>query len=258
LRPFTDTIFIGKALHHLQRVDSTNDYLRHLLRSPERPPAEGMVVVADEQFAGRGQGGSIWQSEGYMNLTCSILLYPKFLVPQHIFYLNKAIALAARDCAAILSEGSEVDITIKWPNDIYAADRKLGGILVENSFNSTSVQNSIIGIGINVNQQDFDHLLPNPVSLRQITGRQHNIEDVLKVLCAQIEKQYLQMRSGYLEKINAAYHTHLFGRQKPMRFKMGVEIFEGTIRQVNDNGQLVIETPHGLKEFNTREIAFLF
>src|ERR1035441_10550859 len=145
------TLFIGKNLITLDSVASTNNFAKDMLSNTR--PVEGTAIMAKEQYAGRGQMGNAWETESGKNLTCSFILYPEFLEADKQFFLNMAVALAVKDfCEHVLHD----EIKIKWPNDIYYHDKKLGGILIENSISGNKISSSVIGIGINVNQTAFD------------------------------------------------------------------------------------------------------
>jgi BirA family biotin operon repressor/biotin-[acetyl-CoA-carboxylase] ligase len=241
------------VLHHLEKVDSTNAYLQYFIASSAELLPEGFTVVADEQFAGKGQLGASWEAAPGQNLTASFLLYAKFLSPKQVFYLNKAVALAVRDCVS----GYAAAVKIKWPNDIYVDDRKIAGILIENSLSTNAVQQSIIGVGINVNQTEFDAALPNPVSMRMFSKKVFALEEILHVLCSEIEKKYLLLRSMQFSKIDDAFHEHLLGMNQEKIFMRGDEMFSGTIRGVNENGKLLVETDKNIFEFGMKEVRML-
>jgi len=220
----------------------------------ERLP-EGLVVIADSQYAGRGQQGTEWVSEPGMNLTFSVLLYPKFLLPPQIFYLNKAIAVAVRNAVGALCHHPHV--WIKWPNDIYAGNKKIAGTLIENGFTSTTVQYSIIGIGLNVNQEEFDVSVPHPVSLKQIANKEFDLQDVLEDVCSSIEQSYLLLRAFDFKKIDDEYHAHLYGMNKEMEFREGENQFSGVITGVDGNGKLIIDTAGGVRKLQVKEVSYI-
>ena len=182
------TIFIGQYCIKLDKVDSTNSHLTQLCSEKNIP--EGAVVITQQQEQGRGQRGTNWQSEAGKNITLSILLKPTFLKPEEQFALSKTISLGVLDFISSIYLSK-----IKWPNDIYIDDKKVGGILIENSVSGNSISHSIIGIGINMNQEKFSEELPNPTSLKLISGKEFNLEDCLEQLCSTIEKRYLQLRN---------------------------------------------------------------
>ncbi len=158
------TLFIGQHIIELDSVDSTNSYLKNLL-SNSKPLPDGTVIMADHQYAGRGQSNNEWQTEYGKNLTFSIYLKPNFLTLNHQFNLNKAISLGINDCLrTIIGEGCK----IKWPNDIYYENQKLGGVLIENITSGSNIKASIIGISLNVNQITFSENLNNATSISKI------------------------------------------------------------------------------------------
>src|SRR5690606_16121061 len=162
------SFFSGQNLITLKRVSSTNDYLKQEL-SKSTPFNEGTVIMAEEQTAGKGQKGSKWISDPGKNLTFSLLLKPTFLSPVHQFDLNIAVCVSIFETLFPLM-GNQVKM--KWPNDIFVNDKKLGGILIENILQGNSWKESIIGIGINVNQEDFGDL-ENACSIKQLLHREY-------------------------------------------------------------------------------------
>lgn len=253
LRPPINTIFIGKTYHHIARVESTNDYVRSFLELSETAVPEGLLVTADEQTAGKGQGGKKWMTEPGCNLMVSILLKPVFLEPRHVFYLNKAVALAIHDTLATETYG----ISIKWPNDMYFENKKLAGVLIENVLGGNRILQSIVGIGINVNQKLFDENLPNPVSLIQITGRETDLSQLLATLCTQIEKYYLQLRSHQFTTIDALYHHYLLKHQKENQFIINNELITATINGVSAGGKLILSTANKKMELAVGEVEWV-
>ena len=138
--------FTGKNLVHLERISSTNSYIQELL-SNSTPLADGSVIMADEQTHGRGQQGNFWESEPHQNLTFSIYYMPDFLNIDRQYFLSIAVCLGICD---FLEKYAEKDFLVKWPNDIYYKDKKIAGILIENSLMGDKIKHSIIGIGINI------------------------------------------------------------------------------------------------------------
>lgn len=154
-----ETLFIGKNLLFLHEVESTNTYAMNLLRNVNS--IEGTVVYTDNQTKGKGQRGALWASKIAQNITASIILKPYFLSIGNTFYLSKISALAVYDVLADILPSGQYDIKIKWPNDILVNQNKISGILIENNFTSTNIQHSVIGIGLNVNQDNFNDFRKN-------------------------------------------------------------------------------------------------
>lgn len=218
------------------------------------PVSEGTVIMAESQTAGRGQQNNKWNSEPGKNLTFSILLKPVFLQLQHLFDLNVAISVGIVNCLQnVLGNG----LKVKWPNDIYFDDRKLGGVLIENLVQGQRINNAVIGIGINVNQEEFPEWVPNPVSVRQILQKDYDLQALLSDLCAAIEAAYLMLRAGNFEHLKALYLQNLYWYNSPHLFKAGDEVFEGTITGVEKNGQLSVSFGGLTRLYNFKEIEFL-
>ncbi len=158
---YPETLFVGQNLISKELVDSTNNVASILLNESALP--EGSAIVAKQQSAGRGQQGTTWESEYGMNLLVSFIFYPNFLPPKNIFLINMTFSLALYDFARKLMNE---DVSVKWPNDLYFQNKKLAGLLVENSIRNNEFNYSIVGIGINVNQVNFSSNAANATSLK--------------------------------------------------------------------------------------------
>lgn len=223
--------------------------------SNSEPLAEGTVIMADEQYAGRGQQGNSWHAEPGLNLTASIFLRPVFLDMDKQFWLNMAVCIGARNALnGFLDEG----VAIKWPNDIYHFNRKLGGILIENSVSGGFYRSAIIGIGINVNQLAFNtEQVKSAVSLKEILHRDVDLVKLLAEICSHIEVQYLKLKSGNRAAVVADYLEGLFRFNTPALFKDRNGVFEGVITDVTSSGQLVVAAAGSTRRYNFKEIEFL-
>jgi len=247
------TLFIGQNLLSFEALDSTNDYAHSLLAKTK--PIEGTVISAGYQHQGRGQIGSSWYSSPQANLLFSVILYPRFISGQQQFLLSQATALALVDA---LAPQLGAGLRIKWPNDLYYGDQKLAGILIQNALQGKTILNTVIGIGLNVNEQSFPAALPNPISLQQITGQPWLREPLLGQLLQQLEQRYLQLKNGKFEEIRAAYQQLLYQQGKPCRYQRADgSIFEGTILGVTDIGKLQIAHETGTEVFAPKEVVFL-
>lgn len=248
-----ETLFIGRNLISMERVDSTNTRLQELLLNQNLP--DGTAITADYQTAGRGQRGSYWESQAGKNLLLSILLYPKFLHVKDQFLLSQATSLAVRDLISACLP--EKDVKVKWPNDVLVNGRKIAGILIENTLSNETLRNSIIGIGLNVNEDR--HPYPKSTSLSLEAGRIFDLSRLMHDLFSHIEARYLQIRSGETEKILYDYLANLFGMDTEMIFFDRLEDRElkGRIKGIAPSGRLIIESASGLKEFDLKEISFL-
>lgn len=246
-------LFVGQNLIRLKEVDSTNTFLKDAL-SKSTPFLEGTVILAEKQFAGRGQSGNTWQSEPGKNLTFSILLNPSFLQVDQQFELNKAVSLALND---VLSKYFNESAAIKWPNDLYIHHQKIGGMLIENIVQGNRIKHAIVGIGLNVNQSQFPDNLKNISSFRQELHQDYDLMVILNEICNSVEARYLQLRSGAFDKLNQEYLNKLYLIHKWSLFKFDKRIESGKIIGVNSIGQLVLETTEGQRLFNNKEIEFI-
>ena len=266
------TIFLGKNCIEVQKTDSTNSYVAAL--HAERPLFEGTVVIAGDQDRGRGQRGSTWKSEPGKNLTVSIFLTPTFLKPEEQFQLNKAVSLGVVEAihpllhlpprgrkplrSGSLPFGeSWSGVAIKWPNDIYIGSKKVAGILIENSVSGNDLQHSIIGIGINVNQEIFSAELPNPTSLKLVAGTDFDLKECLEQLCSSIEKRYLQLRNSSKE-IDWDYLKCLYRFGKWADYNYKGEKVKAKITGVTKIGKLVLEKENAEElECDFKEVEFI-
>jgi BirA family biotin operon repressor/biotin-[acetyl-CoA-carboxylase] ligase len=247
-------LFVGQNLLTLKEVDSTNNFLKNLL-SNSKPLPEGTVIMAEHQFAGRGQQENKWHSEPGKNLTFSVLLNPAFLAILNQFDLTRVISLGVFDALKpILGD----QLKIKWPNDIYYGDKKLGGMLIENMINGRQIKNAIVGIGINVNQEDFPDGASNAIAMKQILHADYDLRILLSEICSHIEAWYLNLRAGKVSFVRSEYLNRLYWLGENRKFKTQSGVFEGTITNVRDNGLLVVKNNNGEQaEFNLKEIEFL-
>ncbi|WP_240768747.1 biotin--[acetyl-CoA-carboxylase] ligase [Olivibacter sp. XZL3] len=245
-------LIVGENIITLQRVSSTNDYLKSNL-SNSTPYSEGTVIMAVEQYAGKGQAGNVWRSEPGKNLTCSILLNPGFLSPKDQFNLNIAVSLAIIDTLRPILGG---DLRIKWPNDIYFLDKKIGGILIENILRGMTWKHAIIGLAINVNQTDFDNHHAKASSLKQLLGRDFDINELLSSLCLQLSIEYELLKHGNAEQ-RPRYKRDLYRLGQRANFMVGDQCKNGTVLDISREGKLVVDFDGQLTEFGIKEIAFL-
>ncbi|MDB5008786.1 MAG: biotin--acetyl-CoA-carboxylase ligase [Mucilaginibacter sp.] len=247
-------LFVGLNYVTIKQVDSTNSFLKELL-SNSKPVIEGTVIMAESQFAGRGQQQNGWHAEPGKNLTFSILLKPVFLPVTAQFDLVRAVSLGVFYALyPILGE----KLKIKWPNDIYYGDNKLGGMLIENLVQGSQIKNSIIGIGLNINQENFPAELTNAISLKQILHQDYDLETLLAEICRHIEAWYLNLKAGKISQLRNAYLNHLYWLNEHKNFKTPKGSFTGSIKKVRDNGLLVIENNNEEElEFSLKEIEFL-
>lgn len=243
---------IGSTLVHLDTIDSTNNYAaREMLTKSLN---EGSVFSASCQQQGRGQGQSIWESARGMNLTFSVVLYPWQVEVARQFDISRAISLGLLDFLS----GYVSDIAIKWPNDLYAGDKKIAGILIETAIASGKFSRAIVGIGLNVNQVDFLSDAPNPVSLRNLTGQTYELPEMLRQVCEKLDRRYGRLISGDSAGTCVDYDNALFRRGVWAGYRSGGQRFEGCITGTGADGSLLMETRNeGVKSFLFKEVTFL-
>lgn len=234
-----ESLFMGQNVVHLPVVDSTNAYCAMLAASGNTP--EGTVVWADEQVQGRGQRGRIWQSNQGENLLVSYLLLPTFLKAHEQFDLSRAVALGV--CWAV-SEFVDAEVRIKWPNDILVNGQKVAGILIENGLRGSFLSYSVCGIGLNVNQTEFDGL-PNATSLAVVSQRPLGRAHVLDRLSAWLEAAYLMLRSGNSAHLRAMFEDGLFMKGHWAQVRMGEQTTEIYIEGTLPDGRLLARYRNG-------------
>ena len=242
-----DCLFVGQHIIELSSVDSTNNYLIDL--SQNISLLEGTVVIAKEQTAGKGQRNNSWSSEAGKSLCISILLKPKLDVSQQ-FLFNKFIALSL--CQAL--NNYSLTTKIKWPNDILIDSKKVAGILVENSIRGSKIEKSIVGIGVNINNNISQ--LPSATYMAECLKTAPSVSELLELICKTIEKNYFLLKQKPL-MINELYHQNLFQKGEVQRFSKNGESFDGIINSVNENGQLLVEVKGRLEFYNMGEIKFM-
>lgn len=234
-------------------IPSTNTFLKELSKSA--PLDNFTVVVTKDQTKGRGQQESVWFSEPFKNLTFSVFLNELALEITQKKYLNFAVSLAIFE---VLKSKKTPKLAIKWPNDIVSGNKKLCGILIENSIQNNHIRNSIIGIGLNVNQKHFPENLKNVSSLQSLLKKEFDLENLLIEICEEL-KRYIQL---LVEKkyifLEENYTKVLFQIHKPAMFKNTQnQLFLGIIRGISESGNIIIEQENEiLKEFSVKEISF--
>lgn len=243
---------IGNTILRLHSTNSTNNYANNLMR--EERVVEGTVFLAYEQTAGRGQTSNFWESEAGKNLTFSVVFYPEFLEISHQFMLSKVVTLGI-----YIALRKYVDhLKIKWPNDIYVGDQKLGGILIENSIMSGLIKSSVVGIGLNVNQTVFQSNAPNPVSMQILTNQHYDCEIILSEILSGINRYYALLRNSQDGLINQEFIAVLYRLNEKHYFMTEAEVFEGEIVGINEIGQLLVRKADGrIMEFHFKEVEFV-
>lgn len=235
----------------LDEVASTNTYLGELDNTAEQP--EGCVVVTHTQSAGRGQRGNTWEAAPGRNLTFSYLLRPDGVPPQEQFILSQIASLAVVD---VLSRYID-HVTIKWPNDIYYRDKKIAGILIEHNLSGMAISRTIVGIGLNINQEEFTSNAPNPVSLSQITGEQYDLDTILWEILQATSQRYA-LHCSKRDTLQSDYAAVLYRREGFYAYQDGNGTFQARIREVMPDGHLILtDTSGNDRRYAFKEVAFV-
>lgn len=236
-------------IHYFEQLTSSND------EATQPHYVEGDIIWAERQSAGRGQRGHSWQSEEGQNLTFSAIFEPTFMPATEQFSLLQAVALALVDCLKKYG----IEAKIKWTNDIYVGDRKLVGILMEHKLQGSTIGRTIAGIGLNVNQTEFDPELPNPISMRQLMDKEFDRKEVLEQLSQCLMDRYNMLREKQYEELHSDYHHYLYrlGEEHTYALPDGTR-FQGTITGVEARGELKIDsTQYGERKFLFKEVEFV-
>ena len=242
----------------LDETDSTNRYISQLCNNPQKAVAELTTVSAEFQTAGKGQRGNTWEAEKEKNLLFSFVLYPTFLEARCQFILSQIISLSIKE---ELDRWSD-EITIKWPNDIYWRDKKICGILIENDLSGHFIGRCISGVGININQKEFHSDAPNPVSLKQITGKEHNRHEILAHILKRVQIYYnglqTEERNTYAAEISARYARALFRRRGFHLYEDANGKFSARLLRVEQDGRFVLEDENGKeREYLFKEVQYI-
>lgn len=235
----------------LSEVDSTNNFLRCYQDNGDE---ELVVVVADYQTAGKGQGTHSWESEKGKNLLFSMIVHPYWIPVRSQFLLSMAGALALKDALANYVD----NISLKWPNDVYWKDKKISGTLIETSVDSKGIKTCIFGIGVNVNQEKFESDAPNPVSLFQILGHEIDRDELLHRFLEAFESYYELLRRADYMDVSGLYHLALYRRNGYHRYEDVDGEFEGAFVEVEDDGHLILHDKKGvIRSYSFGELKFL-
>lgn len=245
------TLFIGRIIHYMARVDSTNLVLKDLVKNGN--VAEGTMVVADEQTRGRGRQGRSWFGSPGLNIYSSVLLKPRFLPVDQQANINFCVSLAIADTLREFIPYARIHI--KWPNDVMLNRGKVAGILIESTIGNRLLDYVVAGIGINVNERSFPDELHFATSMVQQSGQVFRITDVIGELCRKLEYRYQQLLTKDGRRLQCReYNVLLYSREKKVVFNHDGKEMEGVVKEVDCHGRLSIQLEEGLKKFNQGEI----
>ncbi len=242
----------------LEETDSTNRYVNDLCDHASATPAEYTTVTARFQTSGKGQRGNSWESEAGQNLLFSTVLYPRFIEARRQFVLSQIVSLAVKEELDTHTEG----ISIKWPNDIYWHEKKICGMLIENVLEGTCIGRCILGIGLNLNQTVFCSSAPNPVSLKQITGRNYDAPTVLDGFLHRLHTYYEALRHDengrFAASIARRYAEALFRREGLYPYEDADGRFLARLADVEPDGRFVLQDETGrLRKYLFKEVQYI-
>ena len=242
--------------HRSDSIGSTNTYLRSL--NGGDPQYDYEVAVAGFQTAGRGQKGNTWESEAGKNLLFSILAHPRNIKVQEQFYISEAIALAVSDSVmAAMGPQYAGGVSVKWSNDIYWNDYKMTGILIENTLQGNSIPDTVVGVGLDVNQEVFVSDAPNPISMKNITGREFELDALLKDITERFIG-YMELPADKRPQVDDLYRDRLYRREGYHKFCDAQGEFEARIEGIRPDGCLMLETRSGEhRTYEFKQVRFV-
>ncbi len=229
--------------HH--EVRSTNSFMKELLK--KNLLTEGAVILADYQTNGRGQGSNKWYGKRGLNIMMSLFFKPE-IKAQHHFFLTEFISLAIID----ILKSYNLAAKIKWPNDIYVENKKIAGILIENTLENDTIKFSIAGIGLNVNEALFPNELPDAVSMKMIIRHSINRKLLIEKLIRNIHSRYRLIREEELVSLHRDYNDELFGKNTLSQFSTPKLQFKASILEVKESGELILVNQE------QKKMSFLF
>lgn len=243
---------LSDEIRDYEEIDSTNEEMNRLIMREDL--AEGTIVRASYQSAGKGHAGNSWQSEKGQNLLFSMLLKPGFLSPESAFHLSRITSLSLYEI--IVNQCDNVQI--KWPNDLLVGDRKIAGILIENTIFHHAISHSILGIGINVNQTTFDASIPATTSLKIEKGCHIDMDSLLADFRNSMARWYHTLIAGHEGVIMESYHQRLYRRGVRAYYRSAAGRFAAVIRDVLPTGELVLESGNGdMLTFGFKEVDYI-
>ena len=244
---------IPSKIVYLNTVDSTNNYAaKHVINEGL---LNGTVIMAFDQTAGKGQRGATWQAEQGNALTISVIIDTSMIGVDRQFVVSQFVALALEKFLNSFLRKQKV--SIKWPNDILVDEQKVCGVLIESVSQGKKLSHSIIGIGLNVNQTNFEGL-PYATSLQLITGQDFEMEEVMNNLLAHLNAQYINLLKGDIDKLAKEYEAKLFGKNEVRKWRYEEKVVAGEVIGVNKNGQVQMQlADFGYVECNLKEIELI-
>jgi BirA family transcriptional regulator, biotin operon repressor / biotin---[acetyl-CoA-carboxylase] ligase len=245
-------LIIKPIYYHFPAVDSTNTTAKECY--DEKKLKEGSIVYCSKQQKGKGRGNNAWYSSENESLCFSIILEPLFLEASNYYQLHKLTSISLIE--SLESFIPEKKLQIKWPNDIYFEQKKLGGILISNNIKGKSISLSIIGLGLNINQDFFPKDLINPVSLKQIYGKDFLIENILKKIGNDFFSNYRKWKED-IYCFDSAYQQKLYKLGEKSRFIINNKDCSAVVRGVNEDGKILLEHAAKINAYDMDEVKML-
>lgn len=245
---FAKTRLLGKKVIFLPQCHSTNAIANDILI--QNPNEHGTVIYTENQTHGKGQRGNIWESHPHLNATFTLIVKPNLLKIKDQFALHIITSLAVLSALRDI-----IKVTVKWPNDIYIDDKKIAGILIENSLRGEFIHSSVIGIGININQTQFEYV--HASSLKLETGSSFSIEEIIERVLIQLEKNFELLEINQFEHLRSKYLDALYQMGEKKFYKTPNGIFEGIISGISESGKLQIKIRNNTFSFDFKEVEFL-
>lgn len=241
-------------LIHLESVNSTNLHASALLS--EKKINSACIIVSDFQTSGRGQGSNSWKSDPGMNLLLSLVVFPSNFKADEQFYLSKATSISVRELVA--KKAGSPQIKIKWPNDVLSGNKKIAGILIENTIEGNDIRHSIIGVGINVNQIIFPEFPIRATSIKNIILKETSLHLLLEEFTNIFDYWYDHLEDRDFNQIDTCYYRYLFGFQKTLTYNCGGTTFNARIVDVEKSGRLVLQmSDRKIRKFGFKEVDFV-
>ncbi len=247
---FKNTAFIGKKALYLPTCHSTNETAASLLVGNKH--INGSVIYTDYQSKGKGQRGNSWESESGKNITLSVILNTAFLDIKNHYYLTIITSLAIHE---FLRDYLKHSLYIKWPNDIVCQNSKIAGILIENYIRSSSIEWCIVGIGLNINQTEFE--TEGAVSLANICNQKFDRQELMELMLRKIEHYYDRLKREELFGLKKEYLQHLYWKDEVHVFQSEGTYFNGRILGISEQGKLHMELEDGERYFDLKEVKFI-
>lgn len=246
-----DTLFVGKEYYFYPELPSTNDWLAEQMKN--RTFSEGTLIVVDEQTAGKGRLNRKWDSEKGRNLLLSLLLKPGKVSDDYLWQMTMAVSLAVRET---IEHFVHRPVYVKWPNDLISENCKVSGILIENQLMGKVLQSSVIGIGLNINQENFSGA-PNAASLLTLSGRYFVREEVLNLLCQKLEQFYLRSRNSGISFVDE-YNRFLYGKSQEVMYVENGQTAKAVVLGVDSSGHLEVVTNEGLVRLHFNQVKVFY